>query len=56
MSLVDGDGEKVLSEIIVVVACLIMLKKEADRTRGKQAAMMSCGVCRVIHKLKRSLH
>lgn len=43
MCLLDEDGERVLDEVCVVVTCLDMLKKEVDRARGRQVAMMSHG-------------
>lgn len=42
---VDGEGEKevLVDEVTVVVTCLVMLKKEVDRLRGAQIAVMSAG-------------
>jgi hypothetical protein len=43
MDLTDSKGREEVDEVIVVVTCLVMLKKEIDRLRVIQAAMMSGG-------------
>lgn len=39
----EGEMEVLVDEVTVVVTCLVMLKKEIDRLRGAQIAVMSAG-------------
>lgn len=39
----EGQMEVLVDEVTVVVTCLVMLKKEIDRLRGAQIAVMSAG-------------
>lgn len=41
MCLSDEEGKRLLDEVSVVVTALVMLKKEIDRLRGTQIAIMS---------------
>lgn len=41
MHLTGEKGHEVIDEVVVVVTCLVMLKKEIDRLRGFQIAVMS---------------
>ena len=41
MRLSDEEGRKVVDEVSVVVTALVMLKKEIDRLRATQIAVMS---------------
>ncbi len=41
MWLQNNEGETMIDEITVVMTCLVMLKKEIDRARARQIAMMS---------------
>jgi hypothetical protein len=41
MDLVGEKGHEIADEMLVVVTCLVMLKKEIDRLRGYQIAVMS---------------
>lgn len=41
MDLVGEKGDEVVDEVVVVVTCLVMLKKEIDRLRAIQIAAMS---------------
>ena len=41
MDLRGEKGEDIVPEVVVVVTCLVMLKKEIDRLRGFQIAAMS---------------
>lgn len=43
MDLVGDKGHEVVDEVVVVVTCLVMLKKEIDRLRAIQIAAMSAG-------------
>jgi hypothetical protein len=37
----DEEGKVVVDEVMVLVTCLVMLKKELDRLRGVQAAVIA---------------
>ncbi|KAG4442100.1 hypothetical protein IFR05_002386 [Cadophora sp. M221] len=39
----EGEGEVLIDEVTVVVTVMVMLKKEIDRLRGAQIAVMSAG-------------
>ncbi len=41
MDLVGEKGHEIVDEVVVVVTCLVMLKKEIDRLRAMQIAAMS---------------
>ena len=41
---IDGEGEEILDEVTVVSTALVMLKREVDRRRALQIAMISAAV------------
>lgn len=41
---VDGEGKEILDEVTVVSTALVMLKREVDRRRALQIAMISAAV------------
>lgn len=43
MCLRDEDGRELVDEVTVAMTCLVMLKKEIDRLRGTQIAVMNQG-------------